>query len=186
MAPGELAGVAAAGAGSVRVEARSRNPLLPPHFFANRTRVAANLTTMLLSGRLSTSSLFFTFCLQDRLGISPLGAGLTMLPPAVSLIVFSTLVSALQAGGVAVIPAMVLIAAGMGFGIVGLHYVAVSGVTEDGAGIASGVQRAADQLGGATEVAVCVGFGFVFRFAPSLHSLDPFLVATLLKRILRR
>ncbi|MFJ8856672.1 MFS transporter [Streptomyces sp. NPDC102437] len=201
-----LAGAVAAGAGFVRVEARSRNPLLPLSFFVNRTRVAANLTTMLLSGALSTSFLLFTFYLQERLGIGPLGAGLTMLPLAVSLIVFSMLVprllgrwgaracvlagigftaaamaaiaivAVLEAGGVAMIPAMLLIAAGMGFGIVGLQYVAVSGVTEADAGIASGAQRAADQLGGATGVAVCVGIGF----APTLHSLDPFLVATLL------
>ncbi|MFJ1589906.1 MFS transporter [Kitasatospora albolonga] len=204
--PGALAGAVAAGVGFVRVEARSDNPLLPLRFFANRTRVAANLTTMLLSGALSTSFLLFTFYLQDQLGIGPLGAGLTMLPLAVSLIAFSmlvprllgrwgaracvlagigftaaamaaiALVSVLRAGGAAMIPAMLLIAAGMGFGIVGLQYVAVSGVTEDDAGIASGVQRAADQLGGATGVAVCVGIGF----APALHSFDPFLVATLL------
>ncbi|MFF9218349.1 MFS transporter [Streptomyces viridosporus] len=209
VAPAALAGAVAAGAGFVRVEARSRNPLLPLRFFAHRTRVAANLTTMLLSGGLSTSFLLFTFYLQDRLGIGPLGAGLTMLPLAVSLIVFSVLVprllgrwgaracvlagigftaaamaaialvSTLRAGGVAMIPAMLLISAGMGFGIVGLQYVAVSGVTEDDAGIASGVQRAADQLGGATGVAVCVGIGF----APTLHSLDPFLVAALLATV---
>ncbi|WP_229402231.1 MFS transporter [Micromonospora okii] len=204
--PGALAGAVAAGAGFVSVEARSRNPLLPLRFFANRVRVAANLVTMLLSGALSTSFLLFTFYLQDRLGIGPLGAGLTMLPLAVSLIVFSmlvprlldrwgaracvlaglgftaaamaviALVSASRAGGMVMVPAMFLIAAGMGFGLVGLQYIAVSGVKEDDAGIASGVQRAADQLGGATGVAVCVGIGF----APTLHSLDPFLVATLL------
>lgn len=206
MVPGALAAAVAAGAGFVRVEARSRNPLLPLHFFAHRTRVRANLTTMLLSGGLSTSFLLFTFYLQDRLGIGPLGAGLTMLPLAVSMIAISmlvprmlgrwgaracvlagigfttaamaaiALVSFVRAGGAAMIPAMLLIAAGMGFGLVGLQYVAVSGVTEDDAGIASGVQRAADQLGGATGVAVCVGIGF----APTLHSYDPFLVATLL------
>ncbi|AZM62370.1 MULTISPECIES: MFS transporter [unclassified Streptomyces] len=204
--PGALAGAVAAGAGFVRVEAHSPNPLLPLRFFANRARVAANLVTMLLSGALSTSFLLFTFYLQDRWGVGPLGAGLTMLPLALSLIVFSmlvprlldrwgaracvlaglgftaaamaviALVSASRAGGVAMIPAMLLIAAGMGFGLVGLQYIAVSGATEDDAGIASGVQRAADQLGGATGVAVCVGIGF----APALHSLDPFLVATLL------
>ncbi|MFJ5225460.1 MFS transporter [Streptomyces sp. NPDC088400] len=204
--PGALAGAVAAGVGFVRVEARSHNPLLPLRFFANRTRVVANLATMLLSGALSTSFLLFTFHLQDQLGVGPLGAGLTMLPLAVSLIVVSmlvprllgrwgartcvlagigfttaamaaiALVSALRAGGVAMIPPMLLIAAGMGFGIVGLQYLAVSGVTEDDAGTASGVQRAADQLGGATGVAVCVGVGF----APSLHSFDPFLVAALL------
>ncbi len=77
------------------------------------------------------------------------------------------------------IPAMLLISAGMGFGIVGLQYLAVSGVTENDAGIASGVQRAADQLGGATGVAICVGIGF----APALHSFDPFLTATLLAAV---
>ncbi|MFE6779480.1 MFS transporter [Streptomyces sp. NPDC057702] len=204
--PGALAGAVAAGVGFVRVEARSPHPLLPPRFFAHRTRAAANLVTMLLSGALSTSFLLFTFSLQGRLGLGPLGAGLMMLPLAVSLIVFSllvprllgrwgaracvlaglgftatamaviALVSASRAGGVAMVLAMLLISAGMGFGLVGLQYIAVSGVTDEDAGIASGVQRAADQLGGATGVAVCVGIGF----APSLHSLDPFLVATLL------
>lgn len=204
--PAALAGAVAAGIGFVRVEARSRNPLVPLRFFAHRTRVAANLATVLLSGALSTSFLLFTFYLQDRLGMGPLGAGLTMLPLAVSLIVFSllvprllgrwgaracvlagmgftaaamaaiALVSASSAGGAALVPAMPLIAAGMGFGLVGLQYVAVTGVTEDDAGIASGVQRAADQLGGAAGVAVCVGGGF----APTLHSFDPFVVATLL------
>ncbi len=74
------------------------------------------------------------------------------------------------------IPAMVLIAAGMGFGIVGLQYVAVTGVTEDDAGIASGVQRAADQLGGSTGVTLYVGIGF----APALDGTDPFLTSSLL------
>ncbi|MGY3677804.1 MFS family permease [Streptomyces sp. TE33382] len=82
--PGALAGAVAAGAGFVRVEACSRNPLLPLRFFANRRRVAANLATMLLSGALSTAFLLFTFYLQDRLGIEPLGAGLTMLPLALA------------------------------------------------------------------------------------------------------
>ncbi|WP_163542135.1 MFS transporter [Occultella kanbiaonis] len=206
VAPAALAGAVLAGVGFVLVEARSRHPLLPLGFFANRSRVAANLTTMLLSGALSTSFLLFTFYLQDRLGIGPLGAGATMLPLAVALIAITMLVprllgrwgarvcvlagiaftaaamaviavvAALGAGAVAMVPAMLLIAAGMGFGLVGLQYVAVSGVTDDDAGTASGVQRAADQLGGSTGVAICVGIGF----APALHAADPFLVATVL------
>jgi hypothetical protein len=55
---------------------------------------------------------------------------------------------------------MLLIAVGMGFGLVGLRYMAVSGTTDEDAGIASGVQRAADQLGGAGGGAVYVGIGF--------------------------
>ncbi|MDA0565849.1 MFS transporter [Streptomonospora sp. S1-112] len=204
--PAALAGAVLAGAAFARVEARSRNPLLPPAFFADRTRVAANLTTVLLSGALSTSFLLFTFYLQDRLGLGPLAAGVTMLPLAVALIAASVLVPRLlagwgaracvlaglgftgaamavialvarwEAGPVALVPAMLLVAAGMGFGLVGLQYLAVSGVTGYDAGAAAGVQRAADQLGGSGGVAVYVGIGF----APALHGADPFLVAALL------
>jgi DHA2 family lincomycin resistance protein-like MFS transporter len=201
-----LAAAVLAGVGFVQVEARSAHPLVPLGFFANRARVAANLTTMLLSGALSTSFLLFTFYLQDILGVGPLGAGLTMLPLAVSLVLASMLVPSLlgrwgpracalvgltfaagamatialvatfDAGSLWLIPAMALIAAGMGFGLVGLQYIAVSGATDEDAGIASGVQRAADQLGGASGVAIYVGVGF----APAINSANPFLVATVL------
>lgn len=201
--PVALGGALAAGIAFVQVQARSRNPLLPLRFFANRVRTGANLAVMLLSGGLSTSFLLFTFYLQDRLGIGPLGAGVMMLPLAVALIAFSmlvprllgrfgahacvlaglaftgaamlviALVAVLGLGAVALVPAMLLIAAGMGFGVVGLQYLAVSGVTEADAGTASGVQRAADQLGGATGVALYVGLGF----SPALHGADPFVVA---------
>jgi len=201
-----LAGSALAGAGFVRREARSANPLVPRGFFARRTRISANLTTALLSAALSTSFLLFTFYLQDGLGIGPLGAGITMLPLAVSLIgaaalvprllgrwgaracvlaglgfaaaamVAIAVVAVLDAGAPWLVPAMVLVAAGMGFGLVGLQYLAVSGTTDEDAGIASGVQRAADQLGGATGVAVFVGLGF----APVWRPADPFVVASAL------
>ncbi|WGD44795.1 MFS transporter [Streptomyces cathayae] len=204
--PAALAGAVAAGALFVGVERRSRNPLVPLRFFRNRPRVLANLATALLSAALSTSFLLFTYYLQDRSGAGPLQAGLTMLPLAVSLIAASVLVprllgrwgaracvlagigftvlamaaialvSSLGATGPAMIPAMTLIAAGMGFGIVGLQYVAVTGVTEDDAGIASGVQRAADQLGGSTGITLYVGIGF----APALDGTDPFLASSLL------
>ncbi|MET9779357.1 MFS transporter [Streptomyces sp. NPDC006367] len=201
-----LGGAVAAGALFVGVERRSRNPLVPLRFFRNRPRVLANLATALLSAALSTSFLLFTYYLQDRWGAGPLRAGLTMLSLAVSLIAASVLVprllgrwgaracvlagigftvlamaaialvSSLGAPGPALIPAMVLIAAGMGFGIVGLQYVAVTGVTEDDAGIASGVQRAVDQLGGSTGVTLYVGTGF----APALDGTDPFLASSFL------
>lgn len=201
-----LVGAVAAGALFVRVERRSPDPLVPLRFFRHRPRVLANLATALLSAALSTSFLLFTYYLQDRLGAGPLRAGLTMLPLAVSLILASVLVPRLLgrwgaracvlagigftvlamaaialvshfgATGPAMIPAMMLIAAGMGFGIVGLQYVAVTGVTEDDAGMASGVQRAADQLGGATGVTLYVGIGF----APALDGTDPFLASSFL------
>ncbi|MGX5207258.1 MFS transporter [Streptomyces violaceus] len=204
--PVALVGAVAAGALFVAVERRSLKPLVPLRFFRHRPRVLANLATALLSAALSTSFLLFTYYLQDRLGAGPLQAGLTMLPLAVSLIVASVLVprllgrwnaracvlvgigftmlamaaialvSHLGATGLAMAPAMMLIAAGMGFGIVGLQYVAVTGVTEVDAGIASGVQRAADQLGGSTGVTLYVGIGF----APTKDGTDPFLASSFL------
>ncbi|SHF17620.1 MFS transporter [Streptoalloteichus hindustanus] len=204
--PAALLGAVIAGFLFVRVERRAANPLIPLSFFRNRPRVLANLATALLSAALSSSFLLFTYYLQNRLGTSPLEAGLMMVPLAVSLIAASVfvpkllgrwgarvcalagigftglamaaiaLVTHLGASGLAMIPAMLLIAAGMGFGIVGLQYAAVTGVTESDAGIASGVQRAADQLGGSTGVTLYVGIGF----APALTSTNPFLTSSLL------
>lgn len=201
-----LAGAALAGGAFLRVEARSAHPLVPRGFFAHRARITANVTTMLLSGALSTSFLLFTFYLQDVLWIGPLAAGLTMLPMGVATIAASllvprmlgrwgvracvlaglglttgamatiALVAVLEAGAAWLIPAMVLVAAGMCFGLIGLQYLAVSGTTGEDAGIASGVQRAVDQLGGACGVTVYVGIGF----APGLHTANPFVFATVL------
>ncbi|MGV9774419.1 MFS transporter [Streptosporangium sp. NPDC003464] len=206
LSPVALAGAVTAGALFIRVERRSQNPLVPLRFFRNRPRVLANLAAALLSAALSTSFLLFAYYLQERLGADPLQAGLMMLPLAVSLAVASVLVprllgrwgaqacvltgigltmlamvaialvSYLGATGLAMIPAMVLIAAGMGFGNIGLQYVAVTGVTEDDAGIASGVQRAADQLGGSTGITTYIGIGF----APALNGTDPFLTSSFL------
>ena len=188
----------------VGVERRARNPVIPLAFFRNRTRVRANLATALLSAALSTSFLLFTFYLQDELGLSPLEAGLLLLPLAVALIVAVTVVPRLMgrwgarsciiaglgfagAGMIVIavaaqldapawvlIPAMLFIAAGMGFGLVGLQYAAVTGVTDDDAGVASGVQRAADQLGGSAGVTVFVGLGF----ASIAHGVSPYLLSS--------
>ncbi|MGW6318653.1 MFS transporter [Streptomyces sp. NPDC055099] len=204
--PTALVGAVAAGALFIRTERRSRNPVVPLRVFHNPPRIRANLATALLSAALSTSFLLFTYYLQDRREAGPLQAGLTMVPLAVFLIAASVLVprlvqrwgartcvlagigftalamaaialvSCLGTGSLALIPAMLLIAAGMGFGLVGLQSIAVTGVTEDDAGIASGVQRAADQLGGATGIALYVGVGF----APALDGTDPFLASSCL------
>ncbi|MBK1785279.1 MFS transporter [Prauserella sp. ASG 168] len=194
-----LAGALIAGVAFVRVERRASDPVIPPSFFRNRTRVLANIATALLSGALSTSFLLLTFQLQQREGLTPFAAGLALLPLAVVLVAAATFVPRVAgrwgartcavlgigltaAGLVAIpvgsgvagtIPAMVLIAAGMGFGLVGLQYAAVSGVTGDDAGVASGIQRASDQLGGSAGVTLYVGIGF----APALAGFDPFVVS---------
>lgn len=201
-----LAGSVAAACLFVAVERRAANPLVPLDFFRNRARMMANLATALLSAALSTSFLLFTFYLQNRLGLSPLTTGLTLVPLAISLVAAATLVprflgrwgarfcavagigftalgmaaiaitTHLEAPAPAMIPAMILIAAGMGFGLVGLQYAAVTGVTEEDAGTASGVQRAADQLGGSTGITIYIGVGF----SAALAGADPFLISSAL------
>ncbi|MEE2051962.1 MFS transporter [Nocardiopsis tropica] len=171
----------------VLVEARSANPLVPLSFFANRIRTVANAATVLLSAALSTSFLLVTLYLQQVLGMSPLQAGLAYVPFCAAILVSATVVGrvigALGLSGAAVagllataagtawlsrlpvdgdlwtdaMPGMVLVGVGMGIGLIALQNAALHGVTEDDAGVASGVQRSVDQLGGATGMAVLVG-----------------------------
>ncbi|KAA5836439.1 MFS transporter [Saccharopolyspora hirsuta] len=203
LAPLALIGAVLAGVLFVVVERKAPNPLIPMSFFRNRTRVRANLATALLSAALSTSFLLFTFQLQQRAGLTPFAAGVALLPLAVALVAAATFVprivgrwgsrtcavvgiastaagmvaiaagAQLGAGAIETIPAMVLIAAGMGFGLVGLQHAAVTGVTDDDAGVASGVQRAADQLGGSAGVTLYIGIGF----APAVSDVHSFAVS---------
>ena len=87
-----LAGSFVCAALFVVVERRAANPLVPMTFFRNQTRVLANGATALLSAALSTSFLLFTFYLQERLGLSPLATGFTLIPLAVSLVIAATFV----------------------------------------------------------------------------------------------
>lgn len=83
-------------------------------------------------------------------------------------------VSPSDSAAVAVLPGMVCVASGMGVALVALQNAALHSVTEDDAGIASGVQRCADQLGGAGGVALYVGIGFS---SLSGGDTDPYAVA---------
>ncbi|MEV0118603.1 MFS transporter [Streptomyces sp. NPDC050844] len=181
-----LAGVALLVA-FVLVEARSKNPLVPLSFFAHRTRAVANAATVPLSAGLSTSFLLLTLYMQYVVELTPLQAGLAYLPFCAALLaaIFLTsrligaigtkhtallglLVTAAGLGWLArlpdrgglwvdVLPGMVGVAAGMGVGLLALQNAALSDVTEDDAGTASGVQRSVDQLGGSLGLAVLVG-----------------------------
>ncbi|MFC6880273.1 MULTISPECIES: DHA2 family efflux MFS transporter permease subunit [Actinomadura] len=182
-----VVGGVAALAAFVLVEHRSRRPLVPLSFFANRTRTVANAATVLLSAALSTTFFIVTLYLQDVLGFTPLQAGLAYLPFCAVLLVTlvltekvigklgmkstalaGLLASALGAGllsrlpvdgnlWIDVLPGMIAMAAGMALGLIALQNAALHGVTEQDAGIASGVQRSVDQLGGALGLAVLVG-----------------------------
>lgn len=173
--------------GFVLVEARTRRPLVPLSFFAHRTRTAANAATVLLSAALSTTFFLSTLYMQNILGMGPLHTGLAYLPfcaallAAISVVgriigvlgVRTTAVAGLlcaAAGGcwlatlpadgnlwLDVVPGMIAMAVGMALGLIALQNAALAGVTDADAGLASGVQRSVDQLGGALGLAVLVG-----------------------------
>ncbi|MFV2172645.1 MFS transporter [Actinomadura sp. LOL_016] len=182
-----IAGGLTALAAFALVERRSRRPLVPPSFFADRTRTVANGATVLLSAAFSTTFFIVTLYLQDVLELSPLQTGLAFLPFCAVLLTALLLTEKMIAGvgvkatavagaaataaGVGllsrmpvdgslwtdVLPGMITVAVGMALGLIALQNAALHGVTERDAGIASGVQRSVDQLGGAFGLAVLVG-----------------------------
>ncbi|MEV0120523.1 MFS transporter [Streptomyces sp. NPDC050703] len=171
----------------VLVEARTPRPLVPLSFFTHRARAVANAATVPLSAGLSGTFFLATLYMQDVIGLTPLQAGLAYLPFCGALLaaiaVVARLIAALGTTNTAllgllltaaglgwlarlpahgdlwtdVVPGMLGVAAGMGIGLVALQNAALTGVTEDDAGTAAGVQRCVDQLGGSLGLAVLVG-----------------------------
>nr|P46104.1 RecName: Full=Lincomycin resistance protein [Streptomyces lincolnensis]AAB23455.1 lincomycin-resistance determinant LmrA [Streptomyces lincolnensis, 78-11, Peptide, 481 aa] [Streptomyces lincolnensis]CAA42550.1 lincomycin resistance protein [Streptomyces lincolnensis]CAA55745.1 lmrA [Streptomyces lincolnensis] len=203
LAVGSLLAAAVCAAAFVAVERRTAHPLVPLTFFGNRVRLVANGATVLLSAALSTSFFLLTMHLQEERDLSPIEAGLSFLPLGLSLILACVLVRGLieriGTTGAAVLgmalagprhrlfallpsdnslltsvfPGMILLLR-MATGLVALQNAALHAVTEADAGVASGVQRCADQLGGASGIAVYVSIGF----SPHLGGdWDPFTVA---------
>ncbi|MDQ2586647.1 MFS transporter [Saccharothrix yanglingensis] len=186
------------------VERRTAHPLVPLPFLRHRERVLANGATALFSAALSTTFFLMTLHLQEERGLTPIAAGAAFLPLAVTLVVATVVVPSMIARlgftrtallgmattglgigvlaltpdtsplVVSVFPGTVLVAFGMGVGLVALQNAALRGVTDADAGVASGVQRCADQLGGASGIALYVGVGFSPLPA---QGTDPFLVS---------
>jgi len=170
----------------VVVESRLAQPLIPLGFFANRTRTAANITMMLFTTGLFAMFFLLTLHLQERLGWSPLQAGLAYLPMAATLLgaiaLSGPLVARIGARAVliigpltgaagllylsgvsgqdsylsAILPGIMLIALGSGLAVPVLATAAMSATTADDAGLASGMMTVAQQIGGALGLAVLV------------------------------
>jgi EmrB/QacA subfamily drug resistance transporter len=183
----------AAGAGAwilfVVVEARTPEPLVPLRFFANRTRVTANVVSVLMFGVLSAMFLQLTLYMQDVLGYRPLHTGLAYLPfclffvlgAAASFLLAArlgarlTLVAAfvVAAAGMlmasrltvdgswlyGLLPTMAVLATGFGMGLPALQTAALHGVSEADAGLGSGVQTSVQQMANALGIAVFLMVG---------------------------
>jgi EmrB/QacA subfamily drug resistance transporter len=174
-----LAAAAILLAAFVVIERRSRAPLV-----RIRTITGANVAGVLVGASLFSMFFFISLYMQQVLGYSPIHAGLSYLPLAVSIIlsagIASTLVTRigfkpiLTAGMVLIAAGLVwfsqisaegsflanilgpslLAAVGLGFAFVSVTIAAVSGVEDREQGLASGLINTSQQVGGALGLAV--------------------------------
>src|SRR4051794_20132125 len=165
-------------------EQRSPAPLVPFRIFRIRNVTAANIVGLLIGASLFSMFFFVSLYMQRVLGYSPLKAGLSYLPLAVTIIlsagVAAQLVTRLGhkrvlAGGMVlvaiglllfanvspdgtflsdVLPASVIAAAGLGFSFVPVTIASQTGVESRDAGLASGLINTSQQIGGALGLAV--------------------------------
>jgi EmrB/QacA subfamily drug resistance transporter len=168
----------------VVIELRSRAPLMPFRIFRLRTLSGANLVAILLGASLFSMFFFISLYMQQVLGYSPIHAGLSYLPLAVTIIIAAGLggqfvtrfgFKPILAAGMAavalgllwfsrvsvgggfltdILGPSLLAAIGLGFGFVTSTIAAVSGVDGHEQGIASGLINTSQQIGGALGLAV--------------------------------
>jgi EmrB/QacA subfamily drug resistance transporter len=181
---GLLAGAAALIGAFVAIELRSKSPLVPFRIFRLRTLTGANVVGLLLGASLFSMFYFISLYMQQVLGYSPIHAGLSYLPLAVTIIVAAAIGGQLVtrfgfkpilASGLAfvsvgllwwsqvsvgggfltdILGPSLLAAIGLGFGFVTSTIAAVAGVEEREQGLASGLINTSQQIGGALGLAV--------------------------------
>ena len=168
----------------VTIERRSEAPLVPFRIFRLRTLTGANVVGILLGASLFSMFFFISLYMQQVLGYSPIHAGLSYLPLALTIIVAAGLGGQLVtrfgfkpilAAGMLFVAAgllwfsrasvgggflsdilgpSLLAAMGLGFGFVTSTIAAVSGVNAREQGLASGLINTSQQIGGALGLAV--------------------------------
>ncbi|AXK34409.1 MFS transporter [Streptomyces armeniacus] len=215
------------------VESRTAEPLVPLSFLSFRIRAVANGATLLFSAAFFSMAYLLMLHLQTVLGYPPLTAGVAYLPYGGGILagmwlssravirlgerrtlVASFLISAaglLLLSGVApgdaygsgVLPGMLVTSLGCGLSLPALTIAAVTGTTEENAGLGSAVLSSVQQVGGAVGLAVLVslaahrtdtltgsatpqraateGFSFALTIAAALLALGAVLIATLLE-----
>ncbi|MFF1923261.1 MFS transporter [Streptomyces sp. NPDC058221] len=170
----------------VAVEARTAEPLVPLSFLSFRFRAVANGATLLFSAAMYAMAFLLMVHLQTVLGYRPLAAGLAYLPycagiltgiwlssravvrlglrPALILSFLIGVAGFLLLSGVApddgyasgVLPGMLVTSLGCGLSLPALTVAALTGTTEENAGLGSAVLSSVQQVGGAVGVAVLV------------------------------
>jgi EmrB/QacA subfamily drug resistance transporter len=168
----------------VWVESRASNPLMPLRVILNRVRGGAFLVSLLTGAALLGGLLFLTFYFQIVLRFSPLQSGLASLPMTFTIMIGATVLSRflpvigvripmtvgpiIAAAGlgwlsfitvegdyvVQVLPGIILLGIGLACIFVPLQNVALSGIDEHDAGVASAAVSATQQIGGSIGTAL--------------------------------
>ncbi len=168
----------------VVVELRTKHPLLPMRIVLSRNRGGAFLSALLVSAGLFAMFLFLAYYFQQNLGYSPVKSGFAFLPFSAGIIVAAGFSSSLlprigakplMVGGTVlgalglaylvqldldstylahVLPAEILISLGIGAVFVVQPSLALHGVGEHDAGVASALLNTNQQIGGALGTAL--------------------------------
>jgi EmrB/QacA subfamily drug resistance transporter len=168
----------------VVIELRSSAPLVPFRIFRLRTLTGANVVGLLVGAALFSMFFFISLYMQQVLGFSPIKAGLSYLPLALTIIVAAGVASQLTTRlgfkpilvtGMAFVAAgllwfsqvspdgayatdvlgpSLLAAIGLGFSFVPITIAAMSGTEQSEAGLASGLINTSQQIGGALGLAI--------------------------------
>ncbi|MGW1562256.1 MFS transporter [Streptomyces sp. NPDC002144] len=167
-------------------ERRARHPLVPPAVFRLRALMTANTLALLTSGVLPATMFFLSLYLQNVRDMTPLWAGVALLPSAAGVALGAAAASRLvgvlgpravfMAGSLLAAMALVWLSrlgpdsgyvgfvavplflsmAGLSVAGLPLTLTAVAGAGPDRAGLASGLLNTAKQIGGAVGLAALV------------------------------
>src|SRR4051794_36974061 len=168
----------------VVIERRHENPLVPLRIFSNRSLAASDATMLVVAAALFGVFFFCTLYLQQVLGYNALKTGVAYLPWTLMTITASTLASRVVdrftpkpvlVGGLLlatagfllltrisgsadyatrVLPAMIILGAGLGMSFVPITISATNGVAPADAGLASGLLNTTQQVGGSLGLAI--------------------------------
>jgi EmrB/QacA subfamily drug resistance transporter len=173
----------------VRIEAVSESPLIPLEFFKNRTRVVANGTTLFFSSAFFSYFFLLTLFEQQVLHYSPLKGGLSYVPFGLTIgagigigtalmprigvkpllatgfftcavgIFLTSMITVHSSYAAGVLPGMIVLGLGSGLCFPASGNAALHEVTGQDSSLASGVQSAMQQVGGALGLSVLVTLG---------------------------